>query len=182
MPRPRFRQDQRPRRSTKNPSHDGEGVLVRAVHSSRDARRCKGQTTPLPEILTTRRSAADPGLDRLLADPGLGSTAKTVAVALARHWAWSKDHCWPADRTIAAHVGRSVGHVQRCLRQLEAAGWVDRERTDDVPNGRRLWLNWRRAGAQPGPAPARSAPSAPARTEEIVIVNEPKEPEDGQAP
>src|SRR4051794_19865947 len=108
------------------------------------------------------------------------STAKTVAVALVRHWAWSKDHCWPSDRTIAARVGRSVGHVQRCLRQLEAAGWVERERTDDVPNGRRIWLNWRRGGARPGPAPARTAPAAPARIEQIVIVNEPSEPGDGQ--
>src|SRR4051794_26426392 len=113
----------------------GEGAFVRAVHSSRPHGRCKGQPAPCAEFLTTRKSAGDPGLDRLLADPGLGSTAKTVAVALARHWAWSKDHCWPSDRTIASRVGRSVGHVQRCLRQLEAAGWVERERTDDVPNG-----------------------------------------------
>ncbi len=117
----------------------------------------------------------DPGLDDLLADPNLGSTAKTIAAALVKHWAWSKDHCWPSDATVATKVGRSVGHVQRCMRRLEQAGWLRRERTDEVPNGRRLWLLWRcdggRAGAQPGPAPARDPGAAPARDEQVVIVN-----------
>ena len=117
----------------------------------------------------------DPGLDDLLADPQLGSTAKTIAAALVKHWAWSKDHCWPSDATVATKVGRSVGHVQRCMRQLEQAGWVRRERTDQVPNGRRLWLlrRWEggRAGARPGPAPARDPGPAPARDEHVVIVN-----------
>jgi hypothetical protein len=37
-------QPSRPRRSTKNPSHDGEGVLVRAGHCNPPDDRCK--TTP----------------------------------------------------------------------------------------------------------------------------------------
>src|SRR5262249_56773649 len=107
-------------------------------------------------------------------------------VALRRHWAWSKDHCWPSDATIAKTVGRSPGHVQRCLRQLEAAGYITRERTDAVPNGRRIWLNWRRdgdsAGVQPPAAPARTGPTAPARSEErVVIVNEGNEPAEEEA-
>ena len=117
----------------------------------------------------------DPGLDELLADPALCSTAKTIAAALVKQWAWSKDHCWPSDATVAGKVGRSVGHVQRCMRRLEQAGWVRRERTDEVPNGRRIWLLWRceggRAGARPGPAPARDPGPAPARDKQVVIVN-----------
>jgi hypothetical protein len=146
----------------------------------------------------------DEGLDRLLADPALTSTAKAVAVALVKFWAWgTKDHCWPSDATIAARVGRSAGHVQRCLRELERAGFIVRERTALVRNGRRIWLTWRVDGqvATPGQAPAprpegpeaprlpfaqapedlapsapaRSGPPAPARSEEVVIVKPPKE-------
>jgi hypothetical protein len=122
----------------------------------------------------------DPGLDELLADPDLGSTAKAIAVALVKNWAWVKDHCWPSDRTIAAKVGKSPGHVQRCLKQLEAAGWVERERTAAVPTGRRVWLCWRRPGdgrgARRPSAPARGQGPAPARDEHVVIEQEGVEP------
>ena len=125
------------------------------------------------------------GLDALLADPRIGSTAKAIAVALVRNWAWYKDHCWPSDRSIAARVGRSVGHVQRCLRRLEAAGWVVREKTGDVPTGRRIWLAWRRPderqGARPVSTPARTAPAAPARDKRIVVVNNEREPGRGDS-
>jgi hypothetical protein len=118
----------------------------------------------------------DPGLDRLLADPNLGSTAKTIATALVKNWAWSKPSCWPSDRTIAAKVGKSQGHVQRCLRQLEDAGWIERERTDEIPTGRRIWLAWRcpttSKGAQGGSAPAREGLAAPARDKRTVVVKE----------
>jgi hypothetical protein len=124
----------------------------------------------------------DPGLDRLLADPTLGSTAKTIATVLVKHWAWFKDHCWPSDRTIAAKIGKSQGHVQRCLRQLEDAGWIDRQRTDAVPTGRLIWLAWRcpttSKGAQGGPAPAREGLAAPARDKRIVVVKERVEQEE----
>ena len=129
------------------------------THLTRPSAPCK-RLSALP---------ADEGLDRLLADSALGSTAKAVAVALVRTWAWSKPVCWPSDNSIAAKVGRSVGHVQRCLRQLDQAGWIEREHTDQVPNGRRIWLNWRRdadAGAQPGTTPARIAPPAPCAANE----------------
>jgi hypothetical protein len=121
----------------------------------------------------------DEGLDRLLADPHLGSTAKTIATALVKHWAWSKDHCWPSDRTIAGKVGKSPGHVQRCMRELESAGYIARERTDEVATGRRIWLAWRRTtleGARPDAAPALDPPAAPARDERSVIVKDGREP------
>ncbi len=117
------------------------------------------------------RAVHDPGLDRLLADPRLSSTAKAIAVVLTRRWAWKlKTSCWPSDKSIAAAVGRSVGQVQRGLRQLEQTGWIAREKTDEVPNGRQLHLLWRGpwpgAGAQPGPSEARSGEAAPARSKE----------------
>jgi hypothetical protein len=128
----------------------------------------------------------DPGLDRLLADPTLGSTAKTVITALVKHWAWSKTSCWPSDKTIAGKVGKSPGHVQRCLRQLEDAGWIHRQRTDEVPTGRRIWLAWRcpttSKGAQGGPAPAREGLAAPARDKRIVVVKERREREEVALP
>ena len=122
------------------------------IYSTRPSPHCKGQSPPPPAL------PADPGLDRLLADPGLTSTAKAVAVALVRNWAWRRDHCWPSDKTIAAAVGRSVGHVQRCLRALEHAGWVGREHTAEVPNGRVLRLLWRRDDAAEDGAAAAGAP------------------------
>ncbi len=124
----------------------------------------------------------DPGLDRLLADPNLGSTAKTIATVLVKHWAWSKDHCWPSDRSIAGKVGKSQGHVQRCLRQLEDAGWIEREKTDEVSTGRLIWLMWRcpatSKGARGDRAPAREGPPAPARDKRIVVVKERMEREE----
>src|SRR5262249_20147595 len=115
----------------------------------------------------------DPGIDALLADTRIGSTAKAVALALVRNWAWYKCWCFPSDRTIAAKVGKSPGHVQRCLKQLEDAGWVEREHTGEVPSGRRIWLLWRSPergqGARPAPAPARGGRSTPARSEQVVV-------------
>src|SRR3954454_7112729 len=141
--------------------------------------------TPPTEFPRSVRNRAalpnDPGLDALLADPALGSTAQTIAIALVKHWAWYKDHCWPSDETIAKKIGKSPGHVQRCLRQLELAGWIRREHTSAVPCGRRIWLLWRRPdagqGARPAPAPVRTGEPAPARSERVVVEQGGTEPE-----
>ena len=82
----------------------------------------------------------DPGIDDIIADPNLTASAKLVIIALVRRWAWFKDHCFPSDQTIAAAIGMSPGHVQRCLAELEQAGYVRRERT---PRRRIIWLLWR---------------------------------------
>jgi Helix-turn-helix domain len=146
-------------------------------------------TPPAAPTRTGRCGAAlpnDPGLDAILADPDLSSTAKALITVMVKNWAWSKDHCWPSDRTLAAKVGKSVGQVQRCLHELEQAGRIQREKTDAVPNGRRIWLLWRcpggRTGAQRQVAKARSTPAAPARSEQIVVVNEGSEREIQCAP
>src|SRR3954454_13431694 len=133
-----------------------------------------------PAATRTGRCAAalpnDPGLDEILADPGLSSTAKALIAVMVRNWAWSKNHLWPCDKTLASKVGKSVGQVQRCLLELEQAGRIRREKTDEVPNGRRIWLLWRCPGAQREIASARSAPVAPARSEQVVVVTGEVEP------
>src|SRR3954469_3355143 len=122
-------------------------------HTSPAATRTGGYAAALPN---------DPGLDEILADPTLSSTAKAIITVMVRNWAWFKDYCWPCDKTLAAKVGKSVGQVQRCLQELEQAGRIQREKTDAVPNGWRIWLLWRcpggREGAQREFASARSAP------------------------
>jgi hypothetical protein len=147
------------------------------------------QPAPAAPARSGRSSSAlpsDPGLDSLLADPRLGSTAKAIALVLVKNWAWYKPSCYPSDKTIARKVGKSPGHVQRCLRQLEAAGYVAREHTAEVPSGRRIWLLWRcpdgGRGARPAPAPARGRGSAPARSEQVVVEPEEVEQADRPAP
>lgn len=131
----------------------------------------------------------DAALDRLLESPGLSGTAKLIATALARRWAWrGKDHCWPSDASIAAAVAKSVGHARRCLAELEAAGWVRRERSASNRTGRLIRLLWRsgeaaaesepvRSGALPGRSPARTPPCPVARAESPVVVKPATEPE-----
>ena len=109
----------------------------------------------------------DPGLDAILADPRLSSSAKLIVLAMVKIWAWYKDHCWPSDATLAAATGLSPGHVGRCLKELEAAGIIKRTRTR---YSRTIWLCWRTApgsaaAAHSTPDSAAAAPdSAPARS------------------
>src|SRR3954453_17916863 len=131
-----------------------------------------------PAATRTGRCAAalpnDPGLGEILPHPPLSSPAKALVTVMIKNWAWYKDHCWPSDKTLAAKVGKSVGHVQRCLHELTQAGRIGREKTDEVPNGRRIWLLWRcpggPIGAQRDMTRARSVPTAPARDKQTVIV------------
>lgn len=116
----------------------------------------------------------------LIADSGLTPTDKVVAAALL-FWARASETCWPSDATIGRRVGRSPGTVQRCLRRLEAGGWIAREKTSANRTGRLIRLAWRAGGGvptSPGARPplpsAREAPAAPARDKEDVIVKEPQ--------
>ncbi len=114
----------------------------------------------------------------LLADPRLNSTAKILIAALVENFAWTKDHCWPSDATIARIISKSVGHTQRCLRLLEYTGWIRREATNEVPNGRRIWFCWRlnsSAGAQHTHSPAPAPPQRRRSETPIVVVNPPTE-------
>jgi hypothetical protein len=118
----------------------------------------------------TRRAAAIPRPygavpHDLAADPRLSATAVRVATVLL-FWARAKDHCWPADASSGAKIGRCIGTVQRALRQLEAAGWIARERTDANRTGRIIRLAWRSAGARPPASHALDPPVSPALDEE----------------
>jgi len=99
----------------------------------------------------------DPGIDEIIANPNLTAAAKLVAVALIRQWAWFKDSCFPSDQTIASKIGMSPGHVQRCLGELEQAGYIRRERT---PGCRVIWLLWRLGDSAPAPTQADARPVA----------------------
>ena len=96
----------------------------------------------------------DEGIDRIIADPNITASAKIVIISLVRNWAWHKPSCFPSDATIAGKIGMSPGHVQRCLRELEIAGYIRREQT---PRCRVIWLLWRCerpvAGAISSPIP-----------------------------
>lgn len=48
----------------------------------------------------------------------------------------TSDGCYPAISSIAAKVGMSDRHVQNCLKELEAKGWVRR----DKQSSRKTWL------------------------------------------
>ncbi len=121
------------------------------MHSVDCTRRPTERKTDLPFAALPHAIAADPRL-----------TPTDVRVLLALlFWARSQPSCWPADASIGARVGRSVGTVQRALRRLELLGVIRRERTPDNRTGRRIVLRWR----ETPPPPARSAPAAPARDE-----------------
>ena len=133
--------------SQSTPAEAGRGYSLRPSNLPRSDRPRQERVLQHRRKISASSPASalphDPGLDPILADSRLSPTAKLIVVALVKHWAWVRDHAWPSDRTIAGKVGRSPGHVQRCLRELEAAGWIRRERTDAVRSGRRIWLTWR---------------------------------------
>jgi hypothetical protein len=111
------------------------------------------------------RSAPFAALDHSIAgDPDVSPLGKAVLLALL-FWAREKAECWPSDRSIGARVGRSVGTVQRTLRQLETLGLVIRERCDRNRTGRLIRLPWRSAGATPPTPRAREVATPKARDE-----------------
>src|SRR5512142_2488319 len=125
----------------------------------------------------------DPGLEALLADKRLSSTAKLVATVLVKHWAWYKPSCYPCNRSIAARCGYSPGHVARCLHELEQGGWIRREQ--QATGSRLIVLCWRGTPCQDaggGSATVQGDPPAKARTELVVSVNERIEPMGSECP
>src|SRR3954470_25002669 len=71
----------------------------------------------------------------IAADPRLTPVDVRVVAALL-FWARDKASAWPCDRSIAAHVGRSVSTVQRSLRRLQALGLVRRDRVPQADANR----------------------------------------------
>jgi DNA-binding Lrp family transcriptional regulator len=89
-------------------------------------------------------------------DPTLPPIDKAILLALVGHAWGGKDTAWPSNATIAAKVGRSVGHVKRRLALLEGRGLIAREATNLNRTGRLFRLLWRApsvASVAPTPRP-----------------------------
>src|SRR4051794_3304795 len=111
-------------------------------------------------------------LPRHIADDGtLPPFAKAVLLVLAGYAWGNKAVCWPSNASIASKVGRSVGHVKRCLADLEERGLIEREATDAYRTGRVIRLLWRSTPVASAPPP----PGAPARPEAIQSQGKKKE-------
>lgn len=104
-------------------------------------------------------------------DPRVSPLGKAILLALL-YWARAKDHCWPADASIAQRIGRSQATVQRGLKHLQELGLIQRQRSDANRTGRVIHLAWRTRGDEHAPDAAVSDPPAAAVRDEgdLVIV------------
>jgi len=64
-------------------------------------------------------------------------STRMVAIALADYANTDTGHCWPSLANLSRRSGVSVRQVQRCLRTIEEAGWIERRTTHKV--GTNLW-------------------------------------------
>jgi DNA-binding transcriptional MocR family regulator len=64
-----------------------------------------------------------------------------VAIALADYANTDTGHCWPSIASLSRRSGVSGRQVQRCLREIEADGWIERSSLHKV--GTNLWT-WRK--------------------------------------
>ena len=75
------------------------------------------------------------------APPEWTPSTRMVAIALADYANTDTGHCWPSLANLSRRSGVSVRTVQRCLRTIEEAGWIERRLTNKV--GTNLWT-WRK--------------------------------------
>jgi hypothetical protein len=69
-------------------------------------------------------------------------STRMVAIALADYANTDSGLCWPSISSLSRRAGVSGRQVQRCLREIEADGWI--ERTCGVHKvGTNLWT-WRK--------------------------------------
>lgn len=69
------------------------------------------------------------------------SSTRMVAIALADYANTDTGHCWPSIANLSRRTGLSNRQVQRCLREIEADGWIERTAVHKV--GTNLWI-WRK--------------------------------------
>ena len=74
-------------------------------------------------------------------------STRMVAIALADYANSDTGHCWPSIATLARRSGLGVRQVQRCLRDIEEDGWIERTSIHKV--GTNLWI-WRKRIAPGG--------------------------------
>jgi DNA-binding IclR family transcriptional regulator len=76
------------------------------------------------------------------APPHWSPSTRMVAVALADYANTDNGHAWPSVANVARRSGLSTRQVQRCLRQIEKDGWIERQ-PDIHRLGTTLWI-WRK--------------------------------------
>ena len=77
------------------------------------------------------------------APPHWSPSTRMVAVALADYANTDNGHAWPSVANLARRSGLSTRQVQRCLRQIERDGWIERATGDTHKLGTNLWI-WRK--------------------------------------
>src|SRR5258706_5092701 len=63
----------------------------------------------------------------LLRTPKLSNNAK-VAYSQLLSYAWANDKCFPGQDTMARDSGTSIATINRSIKELEEAGWLEIER------------------------------------------------------
>jgi hypothetical protein len=71
------------------------------------------------------------------------SSTRMVAVALGDYVNTDSSYAWPSVANLARRSGISTRQVQRCLRQIERDGWIERATGDNHRLGTTLWI-WRK--------------------------------------
>ena len=92
-------------------------------------------------------------------------STRMVAIDLADYANSDNGHAWPSLRSLSKRSGVSVRQVQRCLRQIENDGWIQRTSTHRV--GTNLWI-WRKritVGGDMGDTRGMTPVSPPVREE-----------------
>ena len=93
------------------------------------------------------------------------SSTRMVAVALGDYVNTDSSYAWPSVANLARRSGISTRQVQRCLRQIERDGWIERATGDNHRLGTTLWI-WRKrigVGGDMGVTPPLTPMSPPAR-------------------
>jgi hypothetical protein len=94
-------------------------------------------------------------------------STRMVAVALGDYVNTDSSYAWPSVANLARRSGISTRQVQRCLRQIERDGWIERAAGDNHKLGTTLWI-WRKrigVGGGMGVPPPPTPPPPPPRGE-----------------
>ena len=67
-------------------------------------------------------------------------STRMVAVALGDYVNTDSSYAWPSVANLARRSGISTRQVQRCLRQIERDGWIERATGDTHRLGTTLWM------------------------------------------
>jgi hypothetical protein len=102
-------------------------VISNQPFTSAEAER-QADNTPRPVVFHTFQER-DLYVKALLAVTSLGAVDKLVLTRLAYYVNLKTGRCNPATETLARDIGTHERSVRRKLAQLEAAGWLNADRT-----------------------------------------------------